>query len=290
MSLLTPGSRVAVVAPSHAFNEERLRFGMQWARGLGLELTPLPHLLEPHRRFASAPGRRLASLTAALSDPAFDAVWIVRGGSGMLQLLDLLPYDSLGARPIIGFSDVTALFCALDAQGTGPWPLIHGPVLHAVSQTDDSSLTALESLLMGEQGPRTWDGEAWAPGEASGGLVGGNLTLLTSTCGTRHQLRGEGRIILIEEIGELPYRVERMVQQLISAGVFDGAVGIALGEFRGCRPPENAGWTLRDGLMELLAPLGLPVTAGLPVGHGPRNHPFVWDAPAHLAGGRLHFR
>ncbi|TNE87394.1 MAG: LD-carboxypeptidase [Deltaproteobacteria bacterium] len=285
-ALIAPGARIAVVAPSHGFDEGKLARGMAWAEARGFDLVPLPHLHEPHRRFASAPGPRLASLVRALQDPAFDAVWVVRGGSGLLQLLDGLPLDELRPRPVIGFSDVTALFCALDR--TPGWSLVHGPVLHAIQATDEASLDQLEGLLAGQPTP-AWQGVSWRAGRVQAPLVGGNLTVLAATCGTRHQLRGEGRIVLLEEIGELPYRVERCVQQLISAGVFDGAAAIALGEFVGCRPPADATWTLDDGLRELLLPLGVPILTGLPVGHGPTNHSFVWGRDALLDGDTLRF-
>ena len=85
--------------------------------------------------------------------------------------------------------------------------------------------------------------------------------------------------MVLEEVGEVPYRVDRLLQQLIDSGALDGAVGIGLGEFVDCDPPEDAGWTLEDVLRDRLAPLGLPVVRGLPVGHGPRNR--AWRVGAH---------
>lgn len=283
--ILRAGDRVAVVAPSHAFVEAKLAEGLGWARDLGLELIETPHLREPHRRFAAPHAARLESLAHALTSEDFDAVWVVRGGSGLLQLLDRLPAD-LPARPVIGFSDVTALFCALDKRGVGP--LVHGPVLHALPATDETSRHQLKGLLLDGSMP-AWRGSSWQAGTAEGQLVGGNLTVLAAACGTPHQLCGKDRIILLEEIGELPYRVERCIQQLLSSGVFEGVAGVALGSFVDCHPPQGARWTLTDGLQELLLPLGVPVIADLPVGHGPTNHAFVWGTKARIEGDRLAF-
>jgi muramoyltetrapeptide carboxypeptidase len=283
-SLLPPGSRVAVVAPSHAFDDAKLAEGMAWATTLDLDLVELPHMRATHRRFAAPLAARLESLTQALTDPDFDAVWVARGGSGLLQLVDHLPYPDIDDRPVLGFSDVTALFCALDRRGAAT--CVHAPVLHSLQGTDEASRAQLRALLRGSA--TTWEGEAWSTGAAEGPLVGGNLTVLASTCGTRHQLRSEGRIVLLEEIGEHPYRVERSLQQLLSAGALDGARGIALGSFTSCEPPPSATWRLVDGLREMLLPLGIPIVADLPVGHGPTNHSFVWGTHTHIERGTLH--
>ncbi|MCO4743331.1 MAG: LD-carboxypeptidase [Proteobacteria bacterium] len=286
MSLLSTGDRVAIVAPSHTFNDARLAAGIEWIRQRGLIPVELPDLRRPHRRFSAPTPVRLQRLVQALSAPEYDAVWIVRGGSGMLQLLDALGQAAIAPRPVIGFSDVTALFCALDRLGD--WPLVHGPVLHSIVNTEAESLAHLEGLLFHDKATRI-PGESWLPGNAEGALVGGNLALLAATCGTSHQLDATGRLVFLEEIGELPYRVERLVQQLISSGVFRGATGIVLGEFLNCTPPGDALWTLRDGLMELLEPLGIPVLAGLPIGHGRANYAFKWGQPARIHNAHLHF-
>ena len=286
-AILPAGSRLAVVAPSHDYNPERLEAGMRWARDQGWA----PVLLgsrEPYRRFAAEPARRLERLVRALSSPEFDACWIVRGGSGLLQLLDPLCSAELVPRPIIGFSDVTALFCALHRRAD--WTLVHGPVLHSVPVTDASSLQALAHMLRDDPAlslEGTWATRA-EPVHAP--VVGGNLSLLAATCGTAHQLNARGHILVLEEIGEQPYRIERLLQQLMSSGVFDGVAAVALGEFLDCRPPHGAAWSLEDALRDVLAPLDVPVVGGLPIGHGTTNMPFIWGQDARLAGTSLELR
>ncbi len=212
-------------------------------------------------------------------------MWIARGGYGLTRILDRLRGLSLPKdRPVIGFSDVTALFSALHRAGVGP--LVHAPVVHSLSNTDADDRRQLWGLLRGEA-PEPLHGSQWVAGDAEGWLCGGNLCLLASLCGTPWQIDARGAIVVLEEVGEHPYRIDRMVQQLRSSGFFEGVVGVALGEMVGCNPPEGADWTLRDVLTEHLAALGIPVLGELPIGHGARNRPFVWGARAQLADEHL---
>ena len=112
--------------------------------------------------------------------------------------------------------------------------------------------------------------------------------MLASTCGTPAQINTSGRIVVLEEVGEYGYRIDRMLQQLRSSGCFDEAVGVAVGEFRSCTLPTDADYDVRDILLDHLGPLNLPVVGNLPIGHGPKNFPFVWGQVATLDQG-LHW-
>ena len=282
--LTTPGP-IAVVAPSHAFDPSRFEAGLALARAAGFELEPFPELLQPHRYFAATDAHRAAHLREALTADGYSAVWMVRGGSGLTRLLPHLEGLRLRAdRPIIGFSDVTALFCALHREGAGP--LLHAPVLHSLASTDPSDREALWAMLRGEPAAPL-AGTTWVGGGAEGWLCGGNLCLLAALCGTPWQLDARGAILVLEEVGEHPFRIDRMLQQVVSAGVLEGAAGIVLGEMVGSDAPEGADWALRDVFMEHLQPLGVPVLADLPFGHGTRNHPFPWGATARIQAGTL---
>ena len=124
-------------------------------------------------------------------------------------------------------------------------------------------------------------------GTATGPLVGGNLCMLAVTCGTPFQLDARGGILVLEEVAEHPYKVDRMLQQLADAGVLDEIRGVALGSFTGCEAPAGADWSLQDVLDEHLAGRGVPVVAGLPIGHGPHNHAWPVRATGRLQGGQL---
>ena len=249
-----------------------------------LPAFPCAAMMTKTGEFASSDAQRLDQLQHALSAPEFGAVWIARGGYGLTRILDALQLDRVQPRPVIGFSDVTALFSLLHMAGLGP--CVHGPVLHSLPITGEDSLQHLWALLRGDP-VEPLGGRSWVPGTVEADLVGGNLCLLAATCGTSAQLDATDQILVLEEVGEHPYRVDRMLQQLASAGVFQGVAGIAVGDLSSCRPPDDADWTLRDVLMDHVGHLGVPVLGDLPIGHGARNHAFVWGQAARIAGDEL---
>lgn len=276
-------SVVSVVAPCGISDPKRLADGFAIARAAGVELRAPEPLERPLRYLAADDDTRLAQLVAALRDPDTAAVWVSRGGYGLTRLLPRLP-DDLPNKPIIGFSDVTALFAALWRRPGAR--LVHGPVLHSLPITDAPSKAHLWDVLAGR--PTTpLTGETLAPGRAGGVLIGGNLAVLAALCGTPWQLDTTGAILVLEDVGEAPYRIDRLLVQIAQAGLLRGVAGVALGRFESCAPPAGATWTLRDVLVEALAPLGVPVVAELPIGHGAANHAFPWGARAEIGDGRL---
>lgn len=277
--MLPSQARIAVVAPSHAFDPARVEAGMAVLRGWGYRPELLPHTGERHRSFAGDDAARLSDLRAAIDGP-WDAVWMARGGYGLARLLpELSPFD----RPFFGFSDGSALLSWLaDAGGRA----VHAPVLHSLGdQVDEPSRERLRALLAGEALPPL-RGEPWREGEARGPLRGGNLCVLASSCGTPWRLRGAGAIVLLEEVAEPAYKVDRMLTQLRLAGAFEGVAGFVLGRWEGCTLPKDADWTLRDVLLDRLGDLGVPILAGLPVGHGSENHALPFG-PARIVADRL---
>lgn len=276
--MIPPGTPIAVLAPSHAYDADKLAGGLKVARARGHDLHPFPQLT-PHRYFAGTHEARLEQLVTALSDDAYGAVWMVRGGSGMMQLLGRIPWHRVQPKPVIGFSDIVALHLALAPRGLGP--CVHGPVVHALPVTDEASVDHLFALIEGREVP-PMPGEPWVPGTVTAPVVGGNLRMLASTCGTPYQLDAHGAIVVLEDIGEAAYKVDRALQQLVSAGVLDGVAGLAIGTFDGVDPD-----TMREVVLEHAAPMGVPVVGSLPIGHGPANRAFVWGRPATLIDGAL---
>lgn len=279
--MIEPGTPIAVVAPCGAYNVERFEQGLAILRGWGHDLRPLPGNLQPDRYLAAPDEVRLAQLVEAWTDPAYGAVWVARGGYGLTRLLDDLPWGALPDRPILGFSDVTALFCGMHRRGIGT--AVHAPVIHSLPGTDEASLEALRGMLSGETPALT--GRTAVEGVVEAPVVGGNLCLLAATAGTTHQLQAHDQIVVIEEVGEYAYRIDRMLQQVIAAGVLDGAVGVAVGELVDCRMPPGADYTAEDIVLEHLERLGIPVVVDVPVGHGARNVPFVWGQTMRLDAG-----
>jgi muramoyltetrapeptide carboxypeptidase len=255
--MLPPSARVGVFAPSHRFDPDRFERGLALLRAAGHEPVLGPNLNRAHRYFAGTDAERLADLVWALTDPSLDAAMMVRGGSGLGRLLPLLPEQGL-VRGVHGFSDGTALHVALwqrhGLQG------VHGPVVHS-----------LESQGWGDFA----DMQGQGTGRAEGPVVGGNLCVLTSLCGTADALQAEGCILLLEDIGEPAYKVDRMLNQLRLSGCLEGVVGVALGEFGEV-----------EGLLDILREhVDVPLAWGLPVGHGDRNVPWRYGARAVLDRG-----
>ncbi len=282
MKPLRKGARIAVVAPSGIFDPVRLEAGLALARAHGLDPQPFPAMLAPYRFLAADDATRAAHLIQALTEPGWDAVWIARGGYGLTRLLDRIPYDRLDERPVIGFSDVTALLQALPAHV----PRVHGPMPHSLPITDAASVDALFDLLAGVP-VSPLQGTAFVPGHAEGPLVVGNLTMFAALCGTRWQPRWRDAIVVLEDVGEAPYRIDRVLQQLRQSGAFDGVAAVCFGEFDKCSPGPGTGYALEEVLVDAVYDLGVPVLGMLPVGHGARNRAVVWGAAARIEGAQL---
>jgi len=285
--MLSEGARIAVVAPSGIFSPERLEAGTALIRSWGYTPVDGPNLHARDRLTAGTPAQRTADLAWAMTAPDIDAVWFARGGYGTVHTLDSLPWGKMDGRPVIGFSDATALFCAMERVGVPG--AIHGPVLHSLADhTDEASREATRQMLA----------EGWKvhlPGRhlcgpaqpATGRVIGGNLCMLAAMAGTSWALQAQGAIVMLEDIAEPPYKIHRMITQLRLSGALSGVAGIALGCFTGTKIPEGASWTLDDLMVELLAPLNVPVIAGLPFGHGPANRPWRVGATGVLSGDGL---
>lgn len=282
--LLPTGARIAVIAPASRFASARLEEGLSVLRDWGYDPVVFDDVSQPERNLAAPDSVRLAHLVRAFQDPQYDAIWAIRGGYGVTRIIDDIPWDSLTAKPLLGFSDLTPLLDAATRHLGAP--CLHAPVVHSLPSHDETSLAWLQALLSGH--PRApLSGEVWVKGTAKGPLVGGNLCMLASTCGTPSQLNARGCLLVLEDVGEPAYRIDRMLQQLASAGVLDGIAGVALGTFTGCAAPDGQGWDVDDVLRDHLTGFGVPVLAGLPIGHGAANHAFVVRSQGVIADGTL---
>lgn len=271
---LTAGARVALVAPAGPLRgAEDLARAVENTRAMGWEAVPGAHVLARHGYLAGTDAERLADLNAAIQDPSIDAIWCVRGGYGVTRLLDAVDYDALGARskPVIGYSDITALHAAIGRRcGLQSY---HGPTARAVL-TAFTRNSFERALLFGEDPCGTAHGaRTIRDGVISGRLAGGNVALLAALAGTDYFPSLEGAILILEDVNEAVYRIDRMLQQLRMAGVLDGLAGIAFGHCTACddlaeQPAGDfAVRTLDDVLREVADSLNIPCVAGLPIGH-----------------------
>src|SRR6185437_12592594 len=278
---LRPGDPVVVVAPAGPFDRASFEAGLEIiARRYRVHYDP--GLLARHRYLAGTDERRLSELASALTDTGGRAVFCARGGYGMMRLLPKLEGTALAAKPVVGFSDITALHQLLQRQGLVS---IHGPVLTQLARLDAHAHTRLFELLESETPAADLTGaEAYVDGTAEGPLLGGNLSVLTRLLGTPFLAPLEGAVLLLEDVGERPYRLDRMWTHLALAGVFRQIRGIVLGDFSGCED-KDANYSSADVLRELAIQTGLPCAAGFPIGHGSGNQPVPLGARVRLDAG-----
>ncbi len=269
--MLKQNANIAVVAPAGIPNLDGVEAGISLVESWGYRISRAPHMGDKHRFTAGTTDQRTRDLVWALSAEGIDALWLARGGYGCMQCLPHLPAGLPDNRPVIGCSDATALLTYLDKRRGGP--LVHGPMLETIAtRVDDVTRSHIRQMLAGETNvPMSAEHFAGPSHVVCGRVVGGNLCVLASLAGTPWALESNNAIVVLEDVTEAPYRIDRLITQLRQSGAFDGALAIALGDFVKCEPPAGADYTLHDVLREALEPLGVPVWSGLPTGHAARN-------------------
>lgn len=268
---LEAGDVVAVVATSGVVPADRLHVGVDRLRAWGLEVRLSPHVLSEHPRLgylAALDEDRAADFTEAWLDPTVSAVWMARGGYGVQRIVDLLDWRRLAEadpKVLVGFSDITGLHQAV-ATRLG-LVTVHGHVVTSLGASTEASAEELRRLLME---PDTvvdlLAGQSTSPmvgGTATGILVGGNLAMLAADVGTATSRPAKDGIVVLEDVDEYPFRVDRMLTQLIRAGWFAGVAGIVVGTFTDCGEPAE----LETVLDDRLRPLGVPAVRGFDLGH-----------------------
>ncbi|MFI5806862.1 LD-carboxypeptidase [Streptomyces sp. NPDC051561] len=296
-SRLRPGARVSIVAPSGPVPEDRLEEGLGILRGWGLEPVVMPHVRDRHPRFPYLAGDDMArarDLTEAWCDPSTDAVLCARGGYGVQRMVDLADWGAMrGAtarrgRPkaFVGYSDITALHEAFAVRmGVAT---LHGPMTATLTFLKDAATQeSLRATLFEPETVRVLglpSARPLVPGRAHGVTLGGCVSLLAADLGTPGaRPSARGGLLVIEDIGEEAYRLDRILTQLLRSGWLDGVAGIALGSWVDCGVYETE---IRPLFQDRLGGLGVPVVEELGFGHGataltvPLGVPGVLDAGA----------
>lgn len=275
---LRPGTRVALVAAAGPLPEGGVDRAIARVASLGWEPVVGEFCRGRRGYLAGTDEERAADLNGALRDPSIGAIWFLRGGYGTMRILDDVDWDALARHPkaLIGFSDNTAIHLAAGRAGVVSF---HGPHPHAEEFPDFARDELLRVLTVAEPAgvlPFPPDGraETLAGGVAEGPLAGGNLSLLSATLGTPFAVRAEGAILLIEEVGEHAYRLDRLLSHLKLAGVLAAAAGIAVGGITDT-PAMADGPEAMEVIHDRLGGLGIPVAVGFPFGHIDDN----WTLP-----------
>jgi len=296
------GDTIGIVAPASPPPEPaKLDAGIAVLEQLGYRVKLAKHVRRRHGFLAGSDRERAADLMAMFTDRQVKAIVCVRGGYGAPRLLPLLDYSIIrrNAKAFVGYSDITALHCAFLTQAG--MVSFHGP--HVVGDfarepLDEFTVNSFQRVVGGEAGGdiatdyRGQPAKILRPGRVRGRLIGGNLSLLCSLVGTPWLPDFRRKILFLEDVGEPPYRFDRMLTQLLNAGLLQQVAGLAVGLNADCEDPKagRAGeyrQTIEDVLRDRLLPLRVPLVVGLPFGHVATNATLPVGALATLAAGRL---
>jgi len=269
---LRPGDTIQFVTPASPLSAEKLEFMTRLLTEAGYKIKIAPHAMEWDGYLAGTDQDRAADLQAAFDDPETDAVLCNRGGYGCSRILPLLDFERIAnsGKMLIGFSDITMLHLALNNLGM---PTVHGPMpltLHYPREqwVYDSFLGALRGdLTQPEQAPKA---TTVVGGVAEGKTVGGCMCLLTDSIGTPWALDTTDKLLVIEDVDEMPHRIDAMFTQLVNTGLAERAAGFVIGEMT--RTDEHVdeaigGKPWREIIKDRLAPLGKPLIIDFPFGH-----------------------
>lgn len=282
-----PGALVALVAPASPFDRQELFRGLAWLR-TRYRVRASTDILAREGYLAGTDVRRARELSDAMLDPEVDAIVCARGGYGAMRVLDELPWRAFAARPkwLVGFSDVTALHLAASAHGIAT---VHGPNVTGLGRTiTPSERLALIDALEGRAAEPWRALDVIRGGRARGPIVGGNLALVAAMAAADRLVVPEGAVLVLEDITEKPYRVDRMLTSLLLGGHLARASAIVFGGFTQCEPGPD-GVTIEHVLRDRTATLSVPVVSGAPFGHGAPNRAFVLGAEVTLDDSTLSF-
>ncbi|SDD86692.1 S66 peptidase family protein [Sporomusa acidovorans] len=274
---LCPGATLGIIAPASPGNRETAAAGIHWLKEQGFQVRLGLTVNQEEGYLAGADTARAADLNAMFASPDIDGIICLRGGYGTMRLLDLLDYDLIKAHPkiFVGYSDITALHTSI-GQRTG-LVTFHGPMAAAdMGKTIPDytwnyfwrAVTSPEPLGLLVNPPQAPAPQFIVPGSAEGCLTGGNLSLIAATMGTAYEIDTYDKILCLEDVGEAPYRLDRMLTQLLLAGKLQAAAGIVVDVFADCEeeatPPS---FTVEEVLRNRLGGLNKPVLMNLYFGH-----------------------
>ena len=278
---LRPGDTIGLFAPSSRLQAEHVARAVDAVRSLGFEPRLGRHVLAAQGHYAGSAEQRAEDFNALWRDGEVRALWALRGGAGAAAMLPLLDWSALrgDAKAVIGYSDLTALLLGLRSAGL---VCFHGP--SAVSRLTPFSVAALQAVLMqprretplarasehrqrAEAEPQ-FRARAIRAGVAEGPLVGGNLSVLASLVGTPWAADWRGALLFLEEVGEEPYRIDRLLTQLQQSQGLQRAAGLVGGVFERCEPgPDSTPMPLAEVLDRQFGAAGVPAVYGYSFGH-----------------------
>ncbi len=266
---IRPGDTIGIVAPAGPFDHQTFLRGGRIIEDMGVQIFVPPGLFEKNRYLAGSDNHRVQYVNQLFADTSVDAIICARGGYGSMRILPLLDYDVIQNNPkiFVGFSDITILLSVLFTRCN--LVTFHGPVITSLADASKETTLSLFSNVTSDihLEIKLSGGRTITPGVATGEVCGGNLTMLCHLVGTSFAPDFENKILFLEDRGEAPYRIDRMLVHMELAGCFKGISGIILGAFEECGPIED----VMNIIAALFEKYSVPILAGLDAGHGTHN-------------------
>ncbi len=272
---IKPGDKIRIVAPAGKLKKERVLPAVNWLRGKGYRVEIGKHVFSSHFQFSGTDDQRLYDLQEALNDPDTSAIICARGGYGTVRIIEMLDFAEFKRHPkwLVGYSDITALHLAIHNLGIAS---IHGtmpPFFFDKNGAGNENLNSLMNLIAGKNTVYEFNSEAkQRSGKASGELIGGNLSIVTSLLSTKYEIETEDKILFIEDIDEYLYHIDRMMFQLKFAGKLEKLAGLVVGDFTDVKDNDDTfGQTVEEVIWDAVKEYDFPVCFGLKAGHGDIN-------------------
>lgn len=290
------GDTVGLISPAGPVKEELLYKGIHTLEDMGLGVRLGKHVGDKKCYLAGSDEDRVEDLNKMFSDPEVKGIFCVRGGYGSTRILHMIDYDLIMENPkiFVGYSDITALHLAIE-RSTG-LVTFHGPM--AAEMTEDFPLynkRYLQEILFDacsskeiKNPPGESAIESLFLGNVQGSIKGGNLSLLCSTIGTEYEIDTKGCIFFVEEIGEPPHKIDRMLNHLKMAGKFKDAAAIVFGQWTNCRDDRHPKYSVYSIMKEIAGEEKKPCLANLMIGHGKYNITIPLGCKAVIEGSRIY--
>lgn len=266
---LTPGDTIGIVAPAGPFDHTVFRQGLSTLKSMGFQTRVRDEIYGKTGYLAGSDAQRAQLVNRLFKDPEVQAIVCARGGFGCLRLLPLVDFDVIQTHPkiIVGFSDITALLIAITSRSG--LVTFHGPMVTTLAAASEMTRHTLSAAIASDTALEMTpaNGIVIQPGEAKGPVIGGNLTTVCHLLGTPFEVGFQGHILLLEDRGEAPYRIDRMLSQMKLAGCFEGMAGLVLGSFEDCGPLDGIYQIFQEHFQDI----PIPILGGFDVGHGKQN-------------------
>jgi muramoyltetrapeptide carboxypeptidase len=275
---LRRGDTIGIVAAASNIKKDLLEQGCRELEDLGFKTYFRPDITSSFRYFAGTRERRLSEFLEMLKSSDIHAIFCARGGYGSGQLIPSIDADLIRANAKIlnGSSDITMLLNWFDRAGVVSF---HGPMVATTIRqgTDGYDRALLLDLLQGKKAVRfpTAGTSILRSGTGEGRLIGGCLSLVVATLGTKHEIDTQDAILVLEDDSTKPYQIDRMITNLKQAGKLESVRGVVFGEMLNCIQNAEQGYTLQEVIADLLAELSFPILYGLPTGHTSRPNVIV---------------